>query len=142
MPSGRQRGTVVGMMRPFHETRRGSSLFTRSSVIIVASVAVVLGIAVPSGAVTAPHGRVTGLIRLCGGPAPGRCFSQDGTAYIVLGPGHRVMASQKTQHARFSFSLPPGHYTVVAKTGGTRGQRPIVIKANQVLRANVVIAIR
>jgi hypothetical protein len=98
---------------------------------------------------TAPVGgdaHVTGLIRLCGGPAvnghaPTRCFSQDGTV-TVLDPRNDIVATQKTSHGRFSFSLPAGTYTLVARTGGARGQRLVVAKAHQTLRVNVVIAIR
>ena len=111
----------------------------RRIAVLLWSLAVLLGAGTGSAA-TAPRGRVTGLIRLCGGPAPGRCFSQDGSAYVV-GPRHRVIAKQHTRHARFTFLLPPGRYTLFAQTGGTRGQRSILIKAGQVLHANVVIAI-
>jgi len=99
----------------------------RRIAVVPVSAAVLLAVVAPGGATTAPRGRVTGLIRLCGGPPPGRCFLQDGTAY-VLGARHRVVARQETRHARFSFLLLPGEYTLVAKTGGARGQRPIVIK--------------
>lgn len=112
----------------------------RSIAVIAASAALLLGLVAASGAPTAPRGRVTGLIRLCGGPAPGRCWSQDGTAY-VLGARQRIVGTQQTRQARFSFLLPPGQYTLVAKTGGTRGQRAITIKAHQVLHANIVIPV-
>jgi hypothetical protein len=108
--------------------------------VMAGSGAMLLAVVAASGATTTPRGRVTGLIRLCGGPAPGRCFSQDGRAY-VLGARHRIVETQQTRRARFSFLLPPGQYTLVAKTGGTRGQRAIAIKAHQVLHANIVIAV-
>ena len=112
----------------------------RRVAVIVGSVAVLLAVVAAVGAATTPRGRVTGLIRLCGGPPPGRCFLQDGTVYARGLRGH-VVASQNSQHARFSFLLPPGAYILVAETGGTRGQRSIVIKAHRVLHANVVIPI-
>jgi hypothetical protein len=83
---------------------------------------------------------VSGLVRLCGGPAPGRCFSQDATVTVLDAQG-QVVATGKTSQARFSFSLPPGTYTLVARTGGTRGQRKVVLKANQTVQANIVIPI-
>jgi hypothetical protein len=85
-------------------------------------------------------GRVTGSIRLCGGPAPGRCFDQDGTV-SVLGRHDRLVATQRAVHAHFAFALPAGSYTLVARTGGTRGQRQVRIKAGRTLRVNVVIAV-
>ncbi len=45
-----------------------------------------------------------GLIRLCGGPAPGHCFSRNGTVSVVPSQ-HVVVATQNTQGARLSF--PP-----------------------------------
>ena len=94
-------------------------------------------------ALAAPvHGdaHVSGLVRLCGGPAPSRCFPQDATVTVLAAQG-QVVATGKTSQARFSFSLPPGTYTLVARTGGTRGQRKVVLKANQTVQANIVIPI-
>ena len=111
----------------------------RRIAVLVGCAAVLLAVAAPGGASTAPRGRVTGLIRLCGGPPPGRCFLQDGTAY-VLGVRNRVRATQEARHARFSFLLPPGRYTLAAKTAGMRGQRPIAVKAHKVLHADIVFS--
>jgi len=83
-------------------------------------------------------GRVSGSIRLCGGPAPGRCVARDGTV-SVLDRHDRVVATETTAHARFSFTLPAGSYTLVASTAGVRAQRPIRIRAERTLRADVVI---
>jgi hypothetical protein len=83
---------------------------------------------------------VSGLVRLCGGPAPSRCFYQDATV-TVLDPRSEVVATGKTSHARFFFSLPPGTYTLVARTGGTRGQRKVTLTAHHTMQANIVIPI-
>lgn len=94
-------------------------------------------------ALTAPlrgDAHVSGLIRLCGGPAPGRCFSQNATVTVLGAQGH-VVATAKTSQARFSFALPPGTYTLIATTGGTRGQRKVVLTANQTVQANIIIPI-
>jgi hypothetical protein len=100
-----------------------------------------LVLASASSAVTASNdGRVMGSIRLCGGPAPGRCFDQDGTV-VVFNSRHRIAATQRTRRTRFSFALPPGNYTLRATTGDTRGQRSVAIKAHRTLHANVVIPV-
>ena len=109
-------------------------------VVVGASVAALLASAAAGAANTTARGEVTGVIRLCGGPAPGRCFTQDGTVY-VLGLRNRELTMQRTRHARFSFHLPAGRYTLLAKTGGTRGEQPIAIRPGVVLHANVVIAV-
>jgi len=88
----------------------------------------------------ARDGRVSGSIRLCGGPAPSRCFDQDGTV-SVLGRHDRLLATQRTAHSRFSFTLPAGSYTLLARTGGTRAQRRVAITAARTLRVNIVIAV-
>jgi hypothetical protein len=96
-------------------------------------------------ALTAPgDGHVSGLVRLCGGPAVkgrARCFSQNGTVTVFNAQG-QVAATAKTSHARFSFSLPPGTYALIATTGGARGQRKVVLTANQTVQANIVVPIR
>jgi hypothetical protein len=111
----------------------------RRIAVLVCAVAVLLAVADAGCASTAPRGRVTGLIRVCGGPAPGRCRSDDGTAY-VLGARRRVLATQETRHARFSFLMPPGRYTLAAMADGMRDQRSIIVKADVVLHANIVFS--
>jgi hypothetical protein len=89
--------------------------------------------------------RVSGTILLCGGPIkPGHpttsCFAQNGTV-SAIDSHNRLVARERTHRARFSFTLPPGRYTLVAATGGTRGERVVVVHAHQSLRANIVIAV-
>jgi hypothetical protein len=94
-------------------------------------------------ALAAPiHGdaHVSGLVRLCGGPAPSRCFSQDATITVLDSHGE-VVATAKTSQARFSLSLPAGTYTLVAGTHAPRGERKVSLKANQTVQANIVIPI-
>ena len=107
--------------------------------LLVSSVCAVALLACASAS-AARDGRLIGSIRLCGGPAPGRCFEQDGTV-SVLGRHDRLVATQRTAHASFSFALPAGSYTLLARTGGTRGQRQIRITAGLTLRTNIVIAV-
>jgi hypothetical protein len=85
--------------------------------------------------------KVLGVIRLCGGPAPSRCFHQNGLV-SAIGTSGRVVASERTRHASFSFALAPGRYTLVATTGGALGQRQITLAAHETLHVNVVIPIR
>ncbi len=59
----------------------------------------------------------------------------------MLGSGRRLIARERTTHSRFSFSLPAGSYTLIARTGGLRAERQVRISADRTLRANVVIAV-
>jgi hypothetical protein len=75
---------------------------------------------------------VEGYVRLCGGPAPGRCFIEtlgtcrppDGCVtsdrVVVIGPQGRRVAQQKLHHARFHMRLPHGTYTVELLGDGKR----------------------
>ena len=101
-----------------------------------------------AAAPAAPLGRearVTGLIRLCGGPIgvngrPRPCSHQNGTV-TVLGPYGHAVTAERTRDGRFSFSLPPGTYTPLARTGGTRGRRTVRLRPGLTLRANITIPV-
>jgi hypothetical protein len=84
---------------------------------------------------------VSGSVRLCGGPTPSRCFDQDGGTVSVFGRHDRLVATRRTADSRFSFTLPAGSYTLIARAGDVRGQRQVRIGAGQTLRANVVIPV-
>src|ERR1700734_2823416 len=88
----------------------------------------------------ARDGRVVGVIRLCGGPAPGRCFTQDGTVTATNSKG-QLVATDQTKHAAFSFNLRPGSYTLEARTGGTRRKQTVLVQRGKTTTANVVIPI-
>lgn len=108
----------------------------------VVALSILTALSLTSAAASSPArtARVTGLIRLCGGPAPGRCFTQDGIV-SVLNSQHKVIASEHTKHAAFAFELAPGTYTLQATTGGTRGQKTVTARAHTTTKANVVIGI-
>jgi hypothetical protein len=113
----------------------------RRTALLTGFVAVLLLAVVATGrASSTTRGRVTGLIRLCGGPAPGRCFLQNGTV-SVIGPRNLVVAKQTTRHAQFLFLLAPGQYTLLAKTDSIQRERTVVVKAHQLVHANIVIPI-
>jgi hypothetical protein len=112
----------------------------RVAVLVACAVALVCVAAFAGGSTVPRNARVIGVIRLCGGPFPGRCFTQDGSVF-VLDSKHKVVASQHTRHAYFSFVLRPGDYKLVAKTGGTRVERSVVAKAHRTVHASIVIAV-
>ncbi len=94
-------------------------------------------------ALTAPvsgDARVAGLIRLCGGPAPSRCASEDGTVTVLDSQG-QVVAATGTRDARFALSLPPGTYSLVAVAGGAHGERTVVLEADRTVHVTVVVPI-
>jgi hypothetical protein len=112
-----------------------------------APIVLLLSLAISDGLVTSGEARslhrdarVVGVIRLCGGPAPGRCFSQDGTVSVIDSKGHLV-ASQQTKKGAFSFLLAPARYILQASTGGTRGRTSIVARAHRTTTARILIAI-
>jgi hypothetical protein len=114
----------------------------RRSVLLVALLVSLLAFAAP-GAAKGPRrdGSVTGAIRLCGGPAPGGCFTQNGTVKAKNSKGV-VVASQQTKHGRFSFELRPGSYTLEARTGGgVHGKETVVVRLDKTTKANIVIPI-
>jgi hypothetical protein len=59
----------------------------------------------------------------------------------VLDSQGQVVAAAKTRHARFALSLPPGTYSLIARTGGARGERTVVLEAGRTVHANVVVGI-
>jgi hypothetical protein len=104
-------------------------------------IGVLLASASPGVATTpARDGHVVGVIRLCGGPHPGRCFTQDGVV-LALNAQQHTLATEHTHHAAFSFVLPAGTYTLEAKTGGTRGRQTVLVRRGKTTTANIVIPI-
>lgn len=83
--------------------------------------------------------RVVGTVRLCGGPAPGHCFSQSAT--VTAYAHHQSVAQQQTHQGRFKFQLLPGHYTLVATSGGAQGMSKVYARKNKTTRTRIVIHI-
>ncbi len=83
--------------------------------------------------------RVVGKVRLCGGPAPGHCFSQSAT--VTAYAHHQSIAQQQTHHGRFRFQLLPGPYLLVATSGGAQGQQKVYARKNQTTHTRIVIHI-
>ena len=86
------------------------------SCLVVASV-LVLGLAGCGKTAIRRDARITGTVHLCGGPVAGRCFMPP-VRISVLGPDQHLIATQAAADLRFSFSLLPGTYTLVAKADG------------------------
>jgi hypothetical protein len=75
---------------------------------------------------------VRGYVRLCGGPAPGRCFiegigfCQAPTGCItsdrvaVIDVHHRRVAEAKLRHGRFGLRVRPGTYVIELLGDGPR----------------------
>lgn len=106
----------------------------------VAVAAIVPGTAGASG--TARDARVTGVVKVCGRPAPGRCSAQRG-AISVMNAAGRVVATHKLAKGRYSFVLVPGRYTLLVKSplGSTVATRPVTAKIHRTTRENIVIGI-
>jgi hypothetical protein len=89
---------------------------------------------------------VKGYVRLCGGPAPGRCYintigfceapkgcvTSDRVA--VLDARGRRVAEQRLHHARFNMRLPPGSYTVELLGDGKRARGHIMQRKEIIAR--------
>ncbi len=114
----------------------------RAAVLVIFVVLVLLPAC--GNASASPHGaRIDGSIRLCGGPAPGRCFSQEGTV-ALYDAQHHLLSTQHTRHGgRFSFAVSPGTYTLQAGIAGAArvGKQTVVARAHKTTKMNVVIPI-
>jgi hypothetical protein len=86
------------------------------------------------------NAHIVGGIRLCGGPAPGRCFFQGGV--VLLYRGSHLLATQHTnRQAQFSFTVSPGRYTLEARTGGVARKQTFLAHAHRTTHANILIPI-
>jgi hypothetical protein len=109
-------------------------------VVFVVIASVVVGPVSRSESRSVPNRRstITGYVRLCGGPAPGRCFvatfgvcqapvgcvTTDRVA--VLDADGRQVAAQRLHHARFHVRVRPGRYTVELIGDGRRVHRQVM----------------
>lgn len=97
-----------------------------------------------SGAAEAkgPGGLVVGTVQLCGGPMPGRCFSQPTTVSVLAADGTTVGARFETgRDGRFSIPLAPGDYTLALDSFGATGEWPVHALAGASVRIDPVIPI-
>jgi hypothetical protein len=82
--------------------------------------------------------RITGVVKLCGGPKGG-CFRERISVFVAN--AHRdVVASALRTNGRFSFAVPPGRYTVTARDG-VLGRRSVNAVAHKTTRVSIVINI-
>jgi hypothetical protein len=81
------------------------------------AVAVAVGTVGCGGGSVTKNARVAGVVKLCGGPAPGRCFTEP-VRISILNTSQRLVARSRPTNARFSFDLAPGAYTVSAEASG------------------------
>lgn len=87
--------------------------------------------------------QVSGVVRACGGPYPGRCFPVAGQ--ISARRSGRVVAKHRLMKGHYSFQLVPGRYTLVVKlTRPGRGtqSRTVDAKAHHNTRKNFYFPIR
>jgi hypothetical protein len=85
--------------------------------VLIGVVAATLSVSLAACGGVRRNARVSGVVRLCGGPAPGRCFTES-VRVSVTGPGDHVVARAHPSNGRFSFDLAPGIYTVSAQASG------------------------
>jgi hypothetical protein len=109
----------------------------RLLLLAVGAALAVVGVAGCGGTSVRHDARVSGSVKLCGGPAPGRCFTEQ-VHVAVLDADKHVVASSNPSHGRFSFSLASGAYTVLATNGGqTVGKTSVRAVAGQTRHANI-----
>jgi hypothetical protein len=92
------------------------------------------------------NARVVGKVSLCEGPLhPGipdcTTFPPKRALVAVIGSPGNVVVKQATQNGRFSFSLRPGRYTLVAQVNGASTRRSVVAKADKTVYANLVFGV-
>lgn len=108
----------------------------RRAILGVASV-IAVATAGCGGVSVAQNARVAGVVKLCGGPPPGQCFTERVRIY-VLNASQRVVARSRSVDARFSFDLAPGAYTVSADASGYLiGRVSVHALARRTTRANI-----
>jgi hypothetical protein len=114
----------------------------RRAAVIVIFLALVVFPTYGDAGTSSHSARIVGSIRLCGGPAPGRCFSQAGTVTLYNAQQH-LLSTKHTKSGRFSFTVSPGTYTLQAGVGGTArtGKQTVVAHAHRTTKVNVVIPI-
>jgi hypothetical protein len=88
----------------------------RRTVLLAVATAVAVGAAGCGGGSVARNARVTGIVKLCGGPV-NKCFTEP-MRVAVIGTNQGVVAHSHPLNGRFSFELAPGVYTVSATASG------------------------
>lgn len=102
---------------------------------------VALGVAACGGS-RHPTGdaRVTGRVRLCGGPR-NQCFTEK--TWVFVTHHGQLVAASVIRDGRFSFDLKPGRYTVRARGGGgLLGQRSVDAVAHKTTRVSIVYPVK
>lgn len=112
-----------------------------SAGLLVAFAMFLVGGAVAVAGTYGPSARVVGRVELCGGKAPGRCRSANGRVTVKDASGRQV-ATHRTEHAKFEFSLTPGRYTVRAVILGDQTSRSVVAVANETTHASLVFELK
>jgi hypothetical protein len=114
--------------------------FRRSTRSITTTAALVLLLAAcGTTSPVAGDARVTGVVKLCGGPTD-RCFTER-ISVFVANARRGVVASALRTNGRFSFAVPPGRYTVTARDG-VLGRRSVNAVAHKTTRVNIIINIK
>jgi hypothetical protein len=97
---------------------------------------------------------VSGYVQRCGGPAPGRCFVSTLTVcqtpkrcvrtdrVEVLDARGRRVAVTNLKHARFSFRLTPGDYTIELLGDGEHIHGRVLQRRHVTARAHRVATVR
>jgi hypothetical protein len=110
----------------------------RLAVLVTCTVA----LRVAGAASAAPRdARLIGLLRLCGGPPPGRCSDDNGNNIFLINSHRHVVASQRAHHGRFSFLVVPGSYTISINFGGFNVRRSVTLAAHQTRHVDITVAV-
>lgn len=84
--------------------------------------------------------RLTGRVRLCGGPG-NRCFTEK--TWVFVTHHGQLVAASVIRDGQFSFDLKRGHYTVRARGGGgLLGQRSVDALAHKTSRVSIVYPVK
>lgn len=124
------------MSNPLHRRLRSTLTQCLCGVAVALSGTAIAYAAINSGG----SGRVVGKVRLCGGPAPGQCFTQRAT--VTAYRHHKAVAhTQTAQRGRFSLRLGAGRYLLIARSGGAQGQRNVAIRHDRTTDTRIVIPV-
>jgi hypothetical protein len=87
------------------------------------------------------NGRITGTLRMIGGPAPGRRLLTH-TRFRVNSPGNAVASPTTDAKGRFDLVLPAGRYRLTLRNGSELLPRHVGVTPGQTSRLHVTLSVK
>jgi hypothetical protein len=114
----------------------------RAATIIKASLVCLVALLLAGcGSKRTASARITGIVKVCGGPLLGEkasCSLQAGYMF-VFDRKHHLVARQRLRRGRYSFSVPPATYELVERNSANSVTHATKAKAAETTVVNFVI---